>query len=108
MSNIDCSTMTTGEVFNIHKALGYRVSDYIDNKKLQFLELVDPKETSFNREDVTGSLHFDKSSNYVYIRCSDGWIGCKKFKVQDKKVVSAKDFANGYNLKKIVLLNPKQ
>ncbi|XP_048041040.1 methionyl-tRNA formyltransferase, mitochondrial [Megalobrama amblycephala] len=53
---------------------------------------------------VPGSVHYQKESNILLVRCKDGWVGFKAVKF--KKRLSAADFFNGYLHQSVLKKSP--
>ncbi|XP_073693111.1 methionyl-tRNA formyltransferase, mitochondrial [Garra rufa] len=57
-----------------------------------------------NLSSVPGSVHYQKESNTLLVRCKDGWVGFKA--VNFKKRLSAADFFNGYLHQSVLKKSP--
>ena len=42
-----------------------------------------------------GTMHYDRRTHELSVRCADGWIGVTELQVEGRKAVSARDFYNG-------------
>ncbi|KAI8812181.1 formyl transferase [Cladochytrium replicatum] len=100
-ANINWNTATADQVYLLHRALGYRVPIHstFRGKRVQILEMVPTMgPTGFSSNEAPGILVYSKERGMVFVRCSEGWIGCTQLKVQDRNVVNAVAFMNGYQV----------
>lgn len=84
----------------LFRAIGFRIplrTMWMGNP-IKLLDYVGKRSLSFTASPflptVPGSLHYQKESNTLLVRCKDGWVGFKT--VMFKKRLSAADFFNGY------------
>lgn len=92
------------EIFAKYRAFYSKIPiySYIGKKKVLLIEVENPNTNPKLIENLppqnyrAGSMLFDSEKNCIYIKCMDGWLPVKKFRVQDKRDCDAKDFRNGY------------
>ncbi|KAJ3390557.1 hypothetical protein HDU92_000396 [Lobulomyces angularis] len=101
MGRIDFNCMNNYEIFKLHRAIGFKIPLYAQFRKKR-IQLFDLKLATLNFSTMdnfsAGSLLFDKQQKKLFVKCFHGWLEILKLKVQDKKLLSADDFHNGYTI----------
>lgn len=106
-SEMDFVNMSAWQAEQVHRAIGEQYplrTVYKTNKKkykdivVQLLDLHLPDQpVEILKEYAPGSFAWDELSQSVHIVFGDeSIIGCSRFKVESKGVISASDFCNGY------------
>ncbi|KAJ3034168.1 hypothetical protein HDV00_005387 [Rhizophlyctis rosea] len=100
---VNWSEMSVEDVFRRHRAIAYKVplETTFRGKRIKLLSFVDPindpgRHTVPVENAEPGTLHAVKKSPILYVKCSDGWIGCTAVKVDQKRDLDIKNFYNGY------------
>lgn len=108
-SELDFVNMSAWQAEQLNRAIGeqypvrtvYRTtSKKPKNIGVQFLHLFLPTESNLlGPGDAPGSFAWDKPTKSIHIIFADGSIvACSHLKVENKGIISAKDFTNGYQV----------
>lgn len=86
-----------GEQYPLHTTYRY-VKQKSKDISMQMLDFHLPEKSPLVESGkIPGSFLCDEESNSIHILFGDGNVAaCKKVKLQNKGIISAKDFANGY------------
>lgn len=106
-SEMDFVNMKAWQAEQLNRAIGeqyplHSIYRYVKNKSkdisIQFLNLTLPSTSPLlNSGNVPGSFYCDEESKSIHILFGDGSVAaCTHVKLQNKGLISASDFANGY------------
>ncbi|KAI7908081.1 formyl transferase [Cokeromyces recurvatus] len=109
-SELDFKNMSAWQAEQLNRAIGDQFplrTTYHKKKKNLIVQLLDLHLLSFNKKETIslqqsepGSFRWDEASKSLHIAFGDGSvIACSKLKVENKGIISATDFANGYQAK---------
>lgn len=66
-----------------------------NDTKVKLGTLVETK-ISLSDQQTPGQPFFDASTNVLYIKCKDGWVGWQSLQMEYRQSVTAREFYNGY------------
>lgn len=95
------SSLTVQQTHNQVRAFIWGPGSYLmfQGKKLKVHQTQVPTEQvqkSLPKSGASGDLHFERSLEKLFVRCSDGWLGINEVQPESKNKMSAVDFARGY------------
>lgn len=87
------------DIHRVYRAVsdGNPMFTWFRGKRVQLFEL-DVYKCDF--EAGVGEILHSRGDGFLLIKCGVGVLSCKYLKVQDKKMVKANDFVNGYDIKR--------
>lgn len=112
-ARISLGTMTLLEIYGRYQALNHQEkihTQLLDGREVQFLEILDPRETEItgmskdqfselDRSSSLGSTFFERPTKIVWIKCHQGWLPVTNFRLQGKSLeFPAANFQNAARL----------
>ena len=99
-ANVDWEHMSARKIYNLGRALTglYPLFTTWNSTPIKLFDVELCEEVSnVTALGMPGFVAYDRSDLLIKVRCADGqWISVKSVAVHNKKLISARDFNNGY------------
>ena len=111
MGFVDFVQQTPEQIYRIWRALGDTVGVHFrylqqhqDPVIVRLVNLVCPSDAKMSYQHVDadsyspGMLKYDIKNELLFVKCKQEWLACSQLQVLGRRVLTAKQFVNGYNL----------
>ncbi|KAI9597581.1 formyl transferase [Syncephalis fuscata] len=100
---VDWTNQTAIYLTRLHRAIGEKTPlvTQFRNKSIQLRGEISATTASpiDHHLDLPGTVVFTTAPDIIYVKCAEGWLCCTHVQVANKRMISIREWINGYNLR---------